>query len=241
MAIRQAIPPPEKGTSGRERTLLRLFDAMSAHFGPSRWWPGEHAFEVAVGAILTQNTAWRNVEKALGLIRRADALRPEALRSMPESELEQLLRPSGFFRLKARRLRNLLDYFAAFPGWDEAPGNLALDFVQHLSTGQLRAELLGVRGIGPETADSILLYALNRPTFVVDAYTRRLFHRHGLVPEDIAYEELRAFFMDVLPEDVPLYNEYHALIVRTGNTCCKKSRPLCGECPLGSLLEYEVV
>lgn len=223
--------------SPRLALLLRWYEAMAAHFGPCRWWPGETFFEVAVGAVLTQNTAWRNVDKALDRLRERDALRPEAIAAMPDAELEECLRPSGFFRLKARRLRNLLDLFARYPGWDKGPENTGLGFLQQIDTGELRDALLGVRGVGPETADCILLYALGRPSFVVDAYTRRLCHRHGQLPEDVPYDELRDFFMDVLPEDVPLYNEYHALIVRTGNSYCKKSKPLCHLCPLGAFLE----
>ncbi len=224
----------------RHKRLMRLYEDMAAHFGPCAWWPGDSPFEVAVGAILTQNTAWRNVEKALELLRRKDALRPEALWRMPEEELEESLRPSGFFRLKARRLRNFLAWLSSFPGWDQNPENLSLDFLQKESSEALRRALLAITGIGPETADSILLYALDRPSFVVDAYTRRLFSRHGLLPDNAAYEEMRAFFMDALPKDVPLFNEYHALIVRTGNTYCKKSKPLCSCCPLGYLLEHAI-
>lgn len=216
------------------------FQAMTAHFGPLRWWPGETPFEIAVGAVLTQNTAWRNVEKALALLGERDALRPEAIHAMPRDVLEECLRPSGFFRLKAQRLRNLMDFFTSFPGWDKAPGNLSLDFLQDKDTEALRRDLLGVNGIGPETADAILLYALHRPSFVVDAYTRRIFSRHGFLPPDVPYAELRAFFMDVLPLDVPLYNEYHALIVRTGNGFCKKAKPRCQACPLGIFLDHAV-
>lgn len=219
---------------------MAFHDAMASRFSPCHWWPGITPFEVTVGAVLTQNTAWRNVEKALELLRSKDALKPEALWRMPPAELEEALRPSGFFRLKAKRLRNLLAYFSAHPGWDASPGNLSLDFIQAKDDDVLRRELLAVSGIGGETADCILLYALDRPSFVVDAYTRRIFNRHGMVPPDISYEELRAFFMDVLPLDVPLYNEYHALIVRTGHVYCKKSRPLCDQCPLGGFLDHAV-
>lgn len=219
--------------SGSARdVLMRWYDVMAEHFGPCGWWPGETPFEVAVGAVLTQNTAWSNVEKALAFLRARDALRPEVLWHMPVEELEACLRPSGFFRLKTKRLRNLLRYFTTFSGWDAAPGNLSLSFLRTETTESLRAALLDIRGIGPETADAILLYALERPSFVVDAYTRRLCVRHGLLPEDVPYAKLRAFFMDALPADVPFFNEYHALIVCTGKTFCKKNRPLCGGCPL---------
>ena len=211
---------------------MRIYAAMAGHFGPCNWWPGDSPFEVAVGAVLTQNTAWRNVEKALTLLREKDALRPKALWDMPLELLEECLRPSGFFKLKAQRLRNLLEYMRSFSGWDRSPGDLSLEFMRIKKQEELRRELLQVRGIGPETADSILLYALHRPTFVADAYTRRIFSRHGLLPEDAPYALMRNLFMDALPLDTELFNEYHALIVRTGNTFCKKSKPLCSLCPL---------
>jgi endonuclease-3 related protein len=219
--------------------LLNIYNTLSAHFGPCHWWPGEHPFEVAVGAILTQNTAWRNVEKALGILRDEGALRPEVLWAVPQDELERCLRPSGFYRLKATRLRNLLAWMTGHKGWDSAPENLQLGFLQHKGTDELRSELLGITGVGPETADSILLYALNRPSFVVDAYTRRMVSRHGLLPANVPYEELRAFFMRALPTDRALFNEYHALIVKTGNTFCKARKPLCSQCPLGYLVSHE--
>lgn len=219
---------------------MELFTSMSRHFGPCHWWPAESPFEVVVGAVLTQNTAWRNVDKALDILKERKALRPEALWEMPVEELEECLRPSGFYRLKAKRLRNLLAWFTGFAGWDEASANLKLDFLQEFSTEDLRRGLIGVSGIGPETADCVLLYALHRPSFVVDAYTRRLLSRHGLLSEEAGYEEMRDIFMRVLSPDVALYNEYHALIVRTGNTYCKKSKPLCSRCPLGYLVGYDV-
>lgn len=265
--------------SSRRDTLLAFFNAMASRLGPSHWWPGETPFEVVVGAVLTQNTSWRNVDKALALLRAGGPLTPGRLLAMPVPELEEALRPSGFFRLKAVRLRNLLEFMAAFPGFaacadaTHAPaqnaggsphsaspaspplspagspiglpaaslttssGGAALAFMQDRDTDTLRAGLLSVKGVGPETADCILLYALGRPSFVVDAYTRRLLGRHGLLPPDVPYEELRSFFMDVLPLDVTLYNEYHALIVRTGKDFCKKTRPLCHACPLGPFLD----
>ncbi|MDR3177324.1 MAG: endonuclease III domain-containing protein [Desulfovibrio sp.] len=213
---------------------------MLAHFGPSAWWPADSPFEIAVGAVLTQNTAWRNVEKAIAGLRERGVLKPEALYSMPVRDLEDLLRPAGFFRLKAGRLRALLEYFRSCPGWDEPPGNLRLDFLRGKEGPALREELLSVRGIGPETADCLLLYALGLPFFVIDAYTLRLCARHGLLPPDTPYGEAQEFFMDRLEADAELYNEFHALIVRTGNNYCKKSKPLCSECPLGSFLDYAV-
>ena len=212
--------------------LIQMYTAMADFFGPCKWWPADSPFEVVVGAVLTQNTAWRNVEKALTLLREKGPLRPKDLWNMPVDSLEEALRPSGFFKLKAQRLRNLLEYLISFPSWDIAPGDVALEFMQKETSEHLRHALLQVRGIGPETADCILLYALNRPSFVADAYTRRIFSRHGLLPEDAPYGRMRDFFMEALPLDTALFNEYHALIVRTGNTFCKKSKPLCSQCPL---------
>ncbi len=216
---------------------MRCYRAMLERLGPSRWWPGDSPFEVAVGAVLTQNTAWSNVEKALARLRAAGALSPLALWRMPIEELEEALRPSVFFRQKTKRLRNLLACFACLAGSTEPPDDIRLEFLQSLDDAPLRAALLAVTGIGPETADAVLLYALGRPSFTADAYTRRIFSRHGLLPADASYETIREYFMSRLPADVALYNEYHALIVRTGKEWCKKNAPLCAECPLGPLSE----
>lgn len=227
----------KSATGARRAQLMAMYDAMAARFSPCNWWPGNTPFEVAVGAVLTQNTSWSNVDMALDRLRRRDALRPGPLWAMPVQELEECLKPSGFFRLKAKRLRNFLSWLASHPGWDSEPGAGRFEVLRHKDGDTLRRELLAVNGIGPETADSILLYALDRPSFVVDAYTRRLFSRHALVPECIAYEPLRAFFMEALAPDRALYNEYHALIVNTGKEFCRKRRPLCGLCPLGNMLD----
>ncbi len=209
------------------RRLLEIYDRLLTAFGPQQWWPGDSPFEVAVGAVLTQNTAWRNVERAIDNLKRAGCLALEPLLALSHEELASLLRPAGYFNVKARRLRNLLLHLRDHGGDLEAylGGDLAT----------LRTELLTVNGLGPETVDSILLYAGNRLTFVCDAYTRRLLTRHGLIHEGADYEEMRALFMDHLPEEVPLYNEYHALIVRTGYHHCKP-RPRCEGCPLEPLL-----
>jgi len=207
--------------------LLDIYDRLYAAFGPQHWWPGESPFEVAVGAVLTQNTAWRNVERAIDNMKGADCLALEPLRALSHERLAELLRPAGYFNVKARRLRNLLDHLHAHGG--EIDTYLAGDLATR------RGELLEVNGLGPETVDSILLYAGNRLTFVCDAYTRRLLTRHGLIEEGATYAEMRALFMDHLPEDAALYNEYHALIVRTGYHYCKP-RPRCEGCPLAPLL-----
>ena len=195
----------------REALLLGVHDAMLAGLGPSHWWPGETPFEISLGAILTQNTAWTNVEKALHNLRSENLLHPPALYELPEQALAELIRPAGFFRIKARRVRNFLHFL-------HETCDLDMEELRSRDMSTLRARLLNISGIGPETADSILLYALDFPSFVVDAYTRRILNRHGLVPEDIGYEELRDYFMDVLPADTPLFNEFHALLVRVGKT-----------------------
>ena len=213
----------------REALLLDYYQAMLAALGPSAWWPGQTPFEIALGAILTQNTAWTNVEKAIGNLRQAGLLDPAALWDLGESELADLIRPAGFFRVKAARIGNFLHFL-------RQTCDLDMDGLRDKAVEKLRPALLEVSGIGPETADSILLYALGLPSFVVDAYTRRILSRHGLVPEDIGYEELRDFFMDVLPADPALYNEFHALIVRTGKTWCAKREGKCPQCPLYGFL-----
>lgn len=214
----------------KEQTLIEYYEALWQKLGPSNWWPGETPFEIAVGAILVQNTNWTNVEKAINNLKENDGLTPQGLREFSMEELQELIKPSGFFRMKAVRLNNFLDFL------DDNSARCITD-LKEMETSLLRGKMLAVNGIGPETADSILLYALNRPVFVVDAYTRRIFNRHMLVHEDIDYHELQDFFMDVLDPDVEMYNEYHALIVRAAKEWCKKSNPDCENCPLGKFLE----
>jgi endonuclease-3 related protein len=211
--------------SKKSSSLLKLYDLLYTHFGPSHWWPGDGPLEVMVGAVLTQNTAWSNVEKAIARLKAEGALSAPALDRIQEEVLAEWIRPAGYYRIKAKRLKAFFRFFMErYQGRTELMKQRPLEV--------LRRELLSVKGIGPETADSILLYALEQPTFVVDAYTHRVFSRHGLVPEEIGYEELRSFFMDRLPQDPALFNEYHALLVRLGKTYCKKTRPRCPECPL---------
>ncbi len=204
--------------------LFKIFQKMYDHFGPLNWWPGDSPFEIMIGAILTQNTSWSNVERAIKNLKRENLLDPHRLASLSDEELRELIRPSGFFNVKTRRLKNFLSFFIA-----EYDGDIKRMKEEEL--WNLRKKLLSVNGIGRETADSILLYALEKPIFVVDAYTRRIFGRHDIVSPDIGYDELQKFFMENLPEDVDLYNEYHAQIVLTGKTYCKKS-PLCDGCPI---------
>lgn len=233
----------------RENLLMAYYEAMASHLGPSDWWPGESPFEVAVGAILTQNTAWTNVAKAITALKEAGALNPSAMLRLGEEQLSELIRPAGYFRVKAKRLMHFLRFLeseAGGPdanesdGTDDSPfSNESMSYLHGYDMEELRRRLLEVSGIGPETADAILLYALNKVSFVVDTYTTRIFSRHGLVEAEIYYSELRDFFMDVLPQDMPLYNEYHALIVRVGKDYCLKSKPRCESCPLRGFLEHE--
>jgi len=194
------------------------------------WWPAETPFEVMVGAILTQNTAWGNVEKAISGLKARGLMSPGGMADLDPATLAALIRPAGYFNVKARRLRAFLDYFLGVHGGDE--GRMGRG-----GTAALREELLGVNGVGPETADSILLYALGRPVFVVDAYTRRIFHRLGLSAEDASYDALQRMFTEALPRDAGLYNEYHALIVALGKNCCKP-RPRCAACPVRRQCAY---
>jgi len=212
-----------------KRQLLTIYNRLERHFGPTGWWPGDSPFEIAVGAILTQNTAWTNVEQAIANLKRARLLTPKKIAACPDKELHTALRPSGYFRVKAQRLRCFCEHLLENHG-----GSMARMARVPLDT--LREELLSVHGIGPETADDILLYACGKPIFVVDAYTRRILHRHGHVDADISYHELQEVFHRRLPRNVALYQEYHALIVYVGKDFCRP-RPRCEECPLAPLLE----
>jgi endonuclease-3 related protein len=204
-----------------------MYEALLAHFGPRHWWPAETPFEVIIGAILTQNTAWSNVEKAIDRLKKAQALTPDGLRRLPSAEFLEAIRPSGYYNIKAARVKAFLDMLSTRYGND-------LERFLSLPTDTLRKELLAVPGIGPETADSILLYAAGRPVFVIDAYTVRIMARHGYLAEGTTYGEAQDFFMRHLPRDVPLFNEYHALLVAVGKQYCRPA-PRCRGCPLESL------
>ena len=216
--------------------LTRLYRVLLAAFGPQHWWPAtpgrEAPFEVMVGAVLTQNTNWRNVERAIANLRAAGVLAPETLSRLSEEELARLVQPSGFYRIKARRLKALMDWLMASAGGD-------LGRLRRRRLTRLREELLRLPGIGPETADSILLYALGKPTFVVDAYTRRALGRHGLIDPGPAgsarYDEIKALFESSFPHRVALFNEYHALFVELGKRFCRP-RPRCADCPARAVL-----
>jgi len=222
----------------RRQPLEAMYAAMFCQLGPSGWWPAKTPFAVALGAILTQNTAWTNVEKALALLEEATDLVPDRIAALSLPYLEACIRPAGFFRQKSRKILAFLELLRQYGGMGHGRDDMAMTCFSAVKTEDMRRILLAVSGVGPETADCILLYALNRPSFVVDAYTRRICARHGLVAETVSYEELREFFMDALEPNVPIYNEYHALIVRIGKDFCRKTKPRCGSCPLASFLDY---
>jgi endonuclease-3 related protein len=208
----------------RGNELIRFYEALLARFGPQGWWPGEDGFEVMVGAVLTQNTNWANVEKAIANLKKENLLNPAALNDISREKLAQLIRPAGYFNVKAKRLKNLIGWFCReYEGSVEvlAQGNVSC----------LREELLSVNGIGRETADSIILYALGKPTFVVDTYTYRILVRHGCIDMESDYEQIKEYCEGHLSQEVALYNEFHALIVRVGKEYCRP-KPRCAGCPL---------
>ena len=207
--------------------LADIYDRLHTAYGPQHWWPGDSAFEIIAGAILTQSAAWANVERALANLKAAGALSPEGIAEISVRELAELIRPSGYYNAKARKLKAFVRIVDECAGGD-------LERLLALPTAELRALLLATYGIGPETADSILLYAAGRPVFVIDAYTRRTFSRLGLAPEMDSYDGWRSLFSESLPPDAETFNEYHALIVRHGKQVCRK-RPLCHACPLSAI------
>jgi endonuclease-3 related protein len=211
-------------SSKTSKILSEIYEKMFAHFGPQHWWPGETPFEVIVGAILTQNTNWGNVEKAIANLKKNVALNPQALEKIPPQKLAELIRPAGYFNVKAKRLKNFLRFLM-----DEYGGSVEALCREEQKT--LREKLLGVKGIGPETADSILLYAAGKPSFVIDQYTYRLLTRHYLIEEESDYNTMQEFMVRHIREDVTFYNEFHAQIVMVGKNFCKK-RPSCEKCPL---------
>ena len=213
---------------GRGNHFLDIYNSLFKHFGPQDWWPGETPFEVIIGAILTQNTSWDNVEKAIVSLKASGKFTPEWLFKLPTDKLALLIKSSGYFNIKAKRLKNFLSFL-----FNDYEGNI--DRMLKEDGHILRHKLLNVNGIGPETADSILLYAAEYPIFVVDAYTNRIFSRHGYIPADATYHQIQELFIGNLPKDTQLYNEYHALIVRVGKELCRKT-PRCNSCPI----EYDL-
>lgn len=204
--------------------LRNYYEKALKDLGPQKWWPGETPFEVCVGAILTQNTSWTNVEKAIANLKSRGLLSPEAMYALPPEELAALIKPAGYFNLKTKRLRNFLKFLI-----EEYDGDL--ERMKGEGTASLREKLLSVRGIGPETADSILLYALEKPIFVVDAYTRRIFLRHAVVSEEADYHEIQDHLTHHLETDTAIFNEFHALIVNVGKNWCRPKNPDCENCP----------
>jgi endonuclease-3 related protein len=209
-----------------EVSLLDLYRILFRSFGPQGWWPGETSFEVAVGAILTQNTKWMNVERAIVNLRKEGVLSPRKMAGISRKHLASLIRPAGCFNVKADRLRHFLRYLDVSHG-------MSMKHLAALPSIRLREELLDLKGIGPETADSILLYAAGHSSFVIDAYTRRIFSRHGFIEVGVTYDCLQDFIVHRIPVDAGLYNEFHALLVKLGKEYCRLRRPRCGECPLG--------
>jgi endonuclease III related protein len=205
--------------------LLSIHDILLKRFGPQDWWPGDTPFEVVIGAILTQSTSWTNVEKAIDNLKKKDLLSPDGLHRIDTAELAIHIKSAGYYNAKAKKLKEFMNHL-----YTNHSGKL--DRMFESDAKALRVELLSIWGIGPETADSIVLYAAEKPEFVVDAYTKRIFSRMGYVKEDITYEGLKEFSEQNLPRDVKIYNEFHALLVRLGKEHCKKTNPMCSGCPL---------
>ena len=210
--------------SALNKRITNIFEYLFGHYGPQNWWPADDAFECAIGAILTQNTSWKNAELAINNIKSKMSLNIRNISDIPVEKLSQLIKPSGYYNQKVLRLKRLVGFLnKEFDGkWEN---------MLHINKNELRHKLLSIKGIGPETADTILLYALNKPVFIADKYTYRIFYRHGIIPRNCSYEEMQKIFTENLVEDSWLFNEYHALIVRLGkNHCGKKAN--CHKCPL---------
>lgn len=212
------------GGQAINQTLLNIYHRLMAHYGPQHWWPAQEPFEVIVGAILTQSAAWMNVEKAIANLKAAGALSPTMLRQLPHSEITKLIYPCGYYNAKAQKLKAFAHWFG-----EQYNDNLERLFANNID--RLRKQLLAIYGIGEETADSIILYAVNQPSFVIDAYTRRIIGRIGLAPTSNRYAAYQTLFMTNLPADARLFNEYHALLVRLAKNVCQP-RPLCQQCCL---------
>jgi endonuclease-3 related protein len=210
-----------------KKALVEIYDTLFDSLGPQQWWPGDTPFEIAVGAILTQNTNWGNVEKAINNLKYKKCLSANTLHKMSHKKLASLIRPAGYFNIKAKRLKNFLSFLAT-------NFKSSMNRMKSEDTNVLREQLLDVNGIGPETADSILLYALDKPIFVIDAYTKRVLSRHKLAAENPDYHELQDLFHNHLPMDRKLFNEFHALFVMVGKNYCKP-KPKCDGCPLEGL------
>lgn len=209
---------------GASIRIRNLYDSLYHRYGPQNWWPAESELECILGTILTQNTSWKNVEKAFQNLKSSGLISLDRLDSITVEELARLIRPSGYFNQKATKIKTFVRYVK-----ETYKGDLRK--MLHEPTDQLREKLLSIKGIGPETADSILLYALNKPVFVIDAYTYRILSRHGIIPTEVSYHEMQGLMMDSLPNDVQIFNEYHALLVKVGKEHCKR-KAMCNGCPL---------
>ncbi len=204
--------------------LINIFNKLYSYYGEQGWWPADSPFEVAIGAILTQNTSWSNVERAISNLKKEGLLNPKSLKKISIDRLSELIKPSGYYNTKAKRIKAFVDFI-----FNYTDGNI--EAFKDIETNRVRQLLLMINGIGPETADSILLYALEKPVFIIDAYTKRVLSRHNIINNDASYEECQSLFHNELGQDVKLYNEYHALFVRVGKDYCKP-KPLCKGCPL---------
>jgi endonuclease III related protein len=211
-----------------EKLLHEIYARLYAHYGPQNWWPAESRWEIMVGAILTQNTAWRNVDRALENLKRANALAPKQIRTIQRARLAKLIRAAGFTASKPLRLKTLAEFLLR--EYDDVPENM-----RGGDLAKQRAQLLALNGIGPETADAILLYVAEQPIFVIDAYTRRIMAHIGIVDEKIPYHALQSLFMKNLPHDAALFKEYHALLDTHAKELCTKRAPRCNVCPLNEI------
>ncbi|MBU1084615.1 MAG: hypothetical protein ABIG55_04130 [Candidatus Omnitrophota bacterium] len=212
-----------------KRTLNKMYALLEDRFGDLKWWPAESDFEVVVGAVLTQNTSWKNVEKAIGNLKKRRLMDLCAMTAVSASVLSREIKPSGFHRVKTRRLKNVCDFIAGTCGGD-------ICRLRRYSYGRIKEMLLSVNGIGPETADSIILYAIRKPVFVVDAYTKRIFSRHGIIDEGASYDEVQGLVQEAFLEELKELGQLHALLVETAKMFCRKRKPLCGKCPLSIIL-----
>jgi len=210
------------------KNLRKIYHKLYQTFGPQHWWPGKTPLEIAIGAILTQNTNWGNVEKAINNLKKQNALSARVIHKMPVRLLSELIRPTGYFNIKAKRLKSFIDFLM-----NDYHGSMKR--MKNEDIHSLKKKLLSINGIGPETADSIILYALEKPVFVIDAYTKRVLSRHGIMNHEKSYDEFQELFYSALKKDMKLFNEYHALFVNLGKTFCKLNKPICDKCPLNDL------
>lgn len=217
-------------TAHLKELLEKIYKKLLSTFGPQGWWPASSPFEVAIGAILTQNTNWKNVEKAINNLKKNNLLIPKKLKEIDDKKLSTLIKSAGYYNQKSKKIKEFVKFLIEKYGGD-------MSRMGEEDPEKLREEFLKIKGIGKESADSILLYALEKPVFVVDAYTYRIMLRHGLIYEDITYDELKETFEKNLSKDVKIFNEYHALLVKVGKEFCKKSLPRCNDCPLEEFLE----